>query len=278
MNYYLWIKLQQTNFGSMLAIIVFALTLSPVAEAEQHEELPKLELGIGLVQFSMPEYRGSSARNIQLLPFPYVKYRGKKLKVDDGVEGRLFNTPDLLLAISGNGSLPSSNKDSERSGMKSLDATLELGPSLELRLQSNDDSSLWLELPLRFAFALGHKIEPIGNTFHPRLAWRWPAKDKYDWKLRIAGGPLYANTDYHSYFYDVDSSEVTAQRPEYSAGSGYSGVRLDFTFSRRIQKWWLGGFVRYDDLNGSEIEDSPLVTDTSNWTVGLSLAFVISER
>ncbi len=275
MNYCRWIKLLLTNFGRPLAIT--ACIMPPVVNADHNEGHPKLEWGIGLVQLSMPEYRGSSVQSNQLLPFPYVKYRGKKLRVDDGVEGRLFKTPDLLLSISGNGSLPSSNKDSERAGMQSLDATLEFGPSLELRLHSTDDSSLWLELPLRFAFTMGDKIDPIGNTFHPRLAWRWPAKDKYNWKLRVAGGPLYANADYHGYFYNVDSSEVTAQRAEYTAGTGYSGMRLDFTFSRRIQKWWLGGFIRYDDLSGSEIEDSPLVTDSTSWTAGLSLAYVLSE-
>jgi MipA family protein len=276
MNYCRWIKLQATKLWMMMVITTFIMP--SVVEADNVEGLPKLEWGIGLVQFSMPEYRGSSVRNNQLLPFPYLKYRGKKLRVDDGVEGRLFNTPDLLLSISGNGSLPSSNKDSERAGMEDLDATLEFGPSLELRLQSTDNSSLWLELPLRFAFSMGNKIEAIGKTFHPRLAWRWPAKNKYNWKLRVAGGPLYADADYHAYFYNVDSSEVTAERAEYSAATGYSGMRLDFTFSRRIQKWWLGGFIRYDDLRGSEIEDSPLVTDNTSWTAGLSLAYIISER
>jgi MipA family protein len=276
MNYYRWIKPLLTNFWALLAIT--ACIMPSVVNADHDAGLPKLEWGIGLVQLSMPEYRGSSVQNNQSLPFPYLKYRGEKLRVDDGVEGRLFNTPDLLLSISGNGSLPSSNKDSERAGMQSLDATLEFGPSLELRLHSTDNSSLWLELPLRFAFSMGSKINPIGNTFHPRLAWRWPAKEKYDWKLRAAGGPLYANADYHGYFYNVDSSEVTAQRAEYTAGTGYSGMRLDFTFSRRIQKWWLGGFIRHDNLTGSEIEDSPLVTDNNSWTAGLSLAYIISEH
>jgi MipA family protein len=276
MNYCRWIKLLLTNFCPRLALIVF--TIPCIANADHYEGLPKLEWGIGMVQLSMPEYRGSSVQNNQLLPFPYLKYRGEKLRVDDGIEGRLFKTPDLLLSVSGNGSLPSSNNDSERTGMQDLDATLEFGPSLELRLKSTDNSSLWLELPLRFAVALGDKIDPIGKTFHPRLAWRKPAKDKYNWKLRVAGGPLYADADYHGYFYNVDSSEVTAQRAEYTAATGYSGMRLDFTFSRRIQKWWLGGFIRLDDLNASEIEDSPLVTDNSNLTAGLSLAYILSER
>jgi MipA family protein len=274
MNYYRWMKLLLNKLYCLPAI----MALCVFSQAHAQSELPVFEWGIGMVQLSMPQYRGSSMSNNQLLPFPYIKYRGEKLRVDDGVEGRLFKTPDLLLSISGNGSLPSPSEDSERAGMQDLDATVEFGPSLELRLQSNDDSSLWLELPLRFAFALGNNVESIGATFHPRLAWRWPAKDKNSWKLRVAGGPLYASSEYHGYFYNVDSTEVTAQRAEYRSDSGSSGQRFDFTFSRRIQRWWLGGFIRYDNLNGSEIEDSPLVTDPVNWTTGLSLVYVISER
>ncbi len=276
MNYSRWIRRPLNKACCVVAML--ALSIPSAAIADEDDDLPVLEYGIGVVHLSMPQYRGSSVTNNQLVPFPYLKYRGKKLRIDDGIEGRLFKTPDLLLSISGNGSLPSSNEDSERAGMQDLDATVEFGPSLELRLQSDADSSLWLELPLRFAFALGDKVTAIGQTFHPRLAWRWPARDKYSWKLRFAGGPLYASADYHAYFYNVDSSEVTPQRSAFSADSGSSGQRLDFTFSRRIQKWWLGGFVRYDNLSGSVIADSPLVTDTSNWTAGLSIAYILSEH
>lgn len=276
MTYSHWIRLPNNLYLRLLAIPLLMLALA--AEADHYPGHAKLEWGVGLVQVSMPEYRGSSYRNDQLVPFPYVKYRGDKLIIDDGIEGRLFKTPDILLSISGNGSLPSSNKNSERSGMDNLDATLEFGPSLEIRLRSDDDSSIWLELPLRFAASIGRDIRTIGETFHPRLAWRWPAKQKENWKLRFAGGPLYADADYHGYFYNVDSSEVTANRAEYTADAGYSGMRLDFTYSRRIQEWWLGGFVRYDNLDQSVIEDSPLVTNNSSWTAGISLAYIISEH
>jgi MipA family protein len=260
----------------LLTVVMFML--APLARAETGNELPKFEIGPALVYLSIPEYRGSSHQINQLVPFPYLKYRGEKLRVDDGIEGRLFKTPDLLLSISGNGSLPSSDKNSERAGMQDLDATLELGPSLELRLLSEEETALWLELPLRFALAVGRNINSIGYTFHPRLAWRKPERYKEEWKLRVAGGPLFADRKYHAYFYDVDSSEVTPERAAYSADSGFSGTRLDFTFSRRIQQWWLGGFVRYDDLSASVIEDSPLVSQPRNWTFGLSLAYVLAER
>lgn len=237
-----------------------------------------LEWGLGVASLTHPDYRGSTRDQNRVLPLPYIKYRGNRLRVDDGIEGRLFKTPDLLLSLSGNGSLPSSNSNPERAGMEKLDATVEIGPSLEYRFMHNEKSSLWLELPLRFALNVEDSFDSIGSVFHPRLAWRIPALSKFEWKLRLAGGPLYADENYNGYYYNVNSSEVTTERPAFTAQDGFAGYRFDFTYSRRIDKYWFGGFVRYDNLSASEIEDSPLVTTDSNWTAGLGFAWVFSEK
>lgn len=238
----------------------------------------KLEWGFGVATLTHPDYRGSTRDQNRVLPLPYIKYRGNRLRVDDGIEGRLFKTPDLLLSLSGNGSLPSSNSNPERAGMQKLEATVEIGPSLEYRVMHDEKTSLWLELPLRFAMNIEDSFDSVGSVFHPRLAWRIPALSKFEWKFRLAGGPLYADENYHGYYYNVKANEVTANRPAFTAQDGFSGYRVDFTYSRRIDKYWFGGFVRYDDLSGSEIEDSPLVTTDSNWTAGLGFAWVFSEK
>lgn len=238
----------------------------------------KIEWGLGVGAISLPDFRGSSHDQQKVLPLPYIKYRGERLRVDDGIEGRLFKTPDLLLSISGNGSLSSSDDNRERAGMEPLDATVELGPSLEYRIRYDEQTSLWLELPLRFALNVEDDFKTIGEVFHPRLAWRKPAQDKYSWKLRLAGGPLFADSHWHGYYYDVSTAEATPTRPAYQANGGYSGMRFDFSYSRRIDALWFGGFVRFDSLNGSEIEDSPLVSTNTNWTAGIGLSWVISEH
>lgn len=260
-----------------IAGFIFLLFISPV-RADHVPGHSTLELGVGLVSLTIPDYRGSSEYQSLVLPFPYLKYRGHRLRVDDGIEGRFFDTPDLLLSISGNGSLPSSEDNKTREGMDELDVTVELGPSLEYRIRYDDHSSLWLELPLRYAMTINSELDSIGHVFHPRLAWRKPALDKEDWKLRVAGGPLYADSTYHGYYYNVKDSESSSTRPAYQADSGYSGFRTDFSFSRRIDTFWFGGFIRYDSLNDSEIEDSPLVTEKTNWLAGVSFAWVISEN
>ena len=250
----------------------------PVLADHIPEHPAKLEWGPALALISTPDYIGSKNRVNYLVPFPYIKYRGDILRIDDGVEARLFKQPDLVLSVSGNGSLPSPEQSEERAGMDKLDASVEFGPSLEYRLLDNAASSLWLELPLRLAVTVSKNVAAFGKVFTPRLAWRHPAVGKYDWKLRLAAGPIYADKDFLDHYYAVSTSEATLARPAYSAEAGYNGFRLDFTYSRRIGKYWLGGFIRHDSLAGSVIEDSPLVSQSQNLTAGISLAWVISEK
>ncbi|MDJ0880667.1 MAG: MipA/OmpV family protein [Gammaproteobacteria bacterium] len=260
--------------------ILFSISLfwSTMILADHVPGHAKLEWGIGVSALSMPDYRGSSENQDLIVPFPFIKYRGERLRVDEGIEGRLFKTPNLLLSISGNGSLPSSEDNQARQGMEELDASFELGPSLEYRLNQSELSSLWLEIPLRFAYTIDGGLDSIGRVFHPRLAWRHPAPGKQDWKLRFAAGPLYADDTHHGYYYNVNAQDATPDRPVFTAKGGYSGLRADFTFSRRFGRLWFGGFIRYDDISDSDITDSPLVEDEYNLTAGLGLAFVISER
>lgn len=262
--------------ATLLSCLLCSISLPTLgAEAYRHS---RFEVGIGAVALSTPDFPGSSNSNNQLLPFPYVKYRGNRLQVDDGAEFRLFDTPDLKLAISGNGSLPSSADNPERVGMNKLDPTVELGPSLEYRIKHSYTSSLWLELPLRASVTLTEDLDYVGLTTHPRIAWRLPAHFKYDWKLRFATGPVFSDSDYNGYYYDVGISEVSPTRAAYDAPQGYSSFRTDFTYSRRIGEYWLGGFFRHDLLSGSVIEDSSLVSKSSNLTAGFAMAWVFSEH
>ena len=49
------------------------------------------------------------------------------------------------------------------------------------------------------------------------------------------------------------------------------------TLTRRFPRWWVGGFLRYDTLAGSVIEDSPLVRQSDAVSVGLALSWVFRE-
>lgn len=259
-------------------VLPICLLVSQTATADHVPGHAKLEWGVGLVMLSAPDYIGSSYTQNALLPFPYLKYRGKYLRIDDGVEARFFDTPGLLLSISGNGSLPSPEDSPLREGMKRLDAGFELGPSLEYRLTHDEDTSVWLEVPLRFAFSVGKNSGYVGEVFNPKIAWRKAALGKYDWKLGVSAGPVFADRKFTSYYYGVQPQEATPQRESYISESGYTGFRTDFAFSKRIGEYWLGGFIRHDNLQNSVIQNSPLVTESTSWTAGISMAWVISDH
>ena len=59
---------------------------------------------------------------------------------------------------------------------------------------------------------------------------------------------------------------------------GYSGYRSQFSYSKRIGSFWLGGFIRYDNLRGSVIDDSPLVSEKESWMGGVALAWVFYQK
>jgi len=240
--------------------------------------LPRLEVGAGLFALSAPDYRGSEESETYLLPTPYIKYRGDRLRVDEGADGVIFESPDLLVTLSGNLSLPVDDDTPEREGMDELAAIVEIGPSLNWRFWHLERSAWWLDMPLRLAYTLDRDFDQVGYVFQPRLSWRRPATRLGEWKLRFNFGPLYSSDAHHDYFYSVEDDEATATRPAFNADGGFSGTRTEFTYSRRIGQYWLGGFLRYDNLHDSEIDASPLVSEPDSWMGGIALAWVFLEE
>ena len=212
------------------------------------------------------------------MPIPYLKYRGDRVRVDDGARGIFFESEDLSISISTNLALVGDDDTIERKDMDELDPVIEIGPALNYRFHKLQHSALWLDLPLRFAYTLDSTFEHVGEVFQPRLSWRKPELQLGDWKLRASIGPLFASKDYHAYYYSVDSDEATSSRPAYEAGGGYSGFRSEFTYSKRIGQFWIGGLIRYDNLKNSKIDDSPLVTETESWMGGVAIAWVFYQR
>ena len=254
------------------------LLLLAAAAVQAQQPLPRLELGAGLFVLDAPDYRGSSDSSTYLVPIPYIKYRGDVLRVDEGIQGVVFETSDWLFTLSADFLPPADDDTPERDGMDELDAIFEIGPSLNYRFLQLQNSAWWIDLPFRFVYALESKPNSIGQTFQPRLSWRKPATRLGEWKLHFLVGPVYSSSEYHDYFYSVEPDEASASRRVYDAEGGFSGYRAEFTYSKRIGKYWLGGFLRYDSLRDSEIDDSPLVSEKESWLGGIALAWVFQER
>ena len=240
---------------------------------------PLWELGIGATALHFADYRGSDQSRTYVLPFPYVVYRGDRLRADrDGARALLIRSDRIKLDVSVAATVPTDSQDNiARSGMPDLPPTLEVGPNLNVALAASSDRRLRLELrlPLRPAFTLERSPHGIGYTFSPNLNLDIDGVAG-GWHLGLLGGPIYANARYHSHFYAVDPAFATAARPAYSAPGGYAGWRALAATSRSFGSAWIGAFVRYDSVAGAVFEASPLVRRSHDVTAGIGVAWVFA--
>lgn len=240
------------------------------------------EIGVGLGGVYGPDYRGADEEQGHLLPFPYVLYRGEVVTIDrEGARGRLFSSPRATLYISAGAGLPAdSEKNSARAGMPDLWSTVEVGPSLDLRLWQDDARRhTWaLRLPLRGVIATDlTDVRDSGILFAPHLDYRGQGAMVNGWETTLSIGPLFASERYHEYFYEIESVHATASRPAYAARGGYSGSRVTVTLSHDFGGIWVGTFVRYDWLDGAVFEDSPLVKRDESLMVGAAITYVLAS-
>lgn len=262
------------------AFFCLALFLSP-AQA-QTEIKPLWEAGAGAAFIDFPVYRGADERRSYVLPVPYFAYNGEVWQISrERVRGLFYRSNNVEVDVSVNGSVPAKSKDSSaRQGMPDLDATLEVGPSLNVHLYNSETGKTGVDLrmPLRAVTASNFRhFRQAGWLFQPQLAL-----DLYDiknsgWKLGVVGGVIFANARYHQYFYNVAPEYATPTRPAYTAHGGYSGTQFIVAASKRHQGRWIGGFMKWDNLSGAAFEDSPLVKSRQYFTFGLAATWVFDK-
>lgn len=240
------------------------------------QDLPLWEAGVGVGGIHLPLYRGAADERAYLLPYPYLVYRGERLRIDDNqVRGRLLRSDAVQLDLSLAGGVPvPNNGDGARAGMPSLDPTAEIGPALKLQLAP----AIWLELPLRAAFSIGGgSMRHQGWIAAPSLNYRGLRLNHGLWKLNASIGPIFADQAYHAYFYEVPGRYATANRSVYPADGGYGGLRISLNLQRQFEHVWLGAFARWDSLHEATFNDSPLVERDSYHIVGLAATWVLSR-
>ena len=265
-------------------LLVFVLLLlGSLACAGQARafHLPLWEAGVGLGVISAPHYRGSETEVDLALPFPYIIYRGEIFRVDreDGVRGRLFKSEAVDFDLSLAGSIPVPDTDEgAREDMPGLDPLIEAGGELTINFwrAAGRDHSMQFVTPFRFVYSIGDPlIKYQGWTFSPYLNYRIRQRSTgilTRWNLSF--GPIYADSDYHNYFYQVLPKFVTAEREAYDAERGYSGSRITLSVSRNTKKYTLGAFARYDNLDGAVFEDSPLVETRDYFVFGFAFGWI----
>jgi outer membrane protein len=255
---------------------IFALAgfLSLAATQATADSPTTMEAGVVLVAQGAADYRGSEHYRPYALPLPYFLYQGPVFKADkDGVRGDFWSGGRMEFNLSMDGSLNGNSDDNEaRRGMPELESAVELGPSLNIRLSGDSFQEGWsLRLPVRAVVTFsGDGLDHIGNVFSPRLSWRNP-EIHAGWRASFAAGVLFADRDFHAYFYDVAQPYVTETRPFYHADGGYSGSFLRFTLYKPWHKWRFGVSLRYDYLGGAVFTDSPLVETRHYGSVSFGL-------
>ena len=174
-----------------------------------------------------------------------------------------------------------SEDNSARQGMPDLDPTFEIGPSLEVCItQTCKGKQVWMfRVPLRAVIAsdFSHVVS-AGWVINPHINF-----DIQDvgpggrWNFGVAAGPMFASQDFHEYYYSVAPAYATATRPVYQARGGYSGFRVASAVSKRFDDFWVGMFVRYDDLSGAVFDDSPLLGTKRAFLAGFGVAWVFAR-
>jgi len=259
------------------ALLSFGLVIFP-AWADLK---PQWELGVGVAGIDFPVYRGADERKSYLLPVPYVQYHGDVVQVDrERMRGLLFRRDLVEMDISINGSVPvKSNDTAERYGMPDIDPILEIGPSVNVHLYFDEKrrTNLDLRLPLRAAISTDFSsVSFRGWLFQPSLNLDFRNMKQSGWNLGFVAGLLYADQRYHQYFYDVAPQYATATRPAYTAGGGYSGSQYIAALSKRFPRYWVGGFMKWDDLEGAAFMGSPLVTRGRAFSAGFAVSWILS--
>ena len=260
-----------------------AIMLGLAAAGAQAESLPLWEIGAGIAAISFPDYRGSNERQTWVLPYPHIIYRGEFLQADEQRKrGLLFRSDRLELDVSVDGTVPvDSSKNDARRGMPDLDATLEIGPALNVLMMESDNRKVRLELrlPVRAVLASDFSyIRDTGWVFQPNL--NADIRDPLGyagWNLGLLAGPVFSDKRYNRYFYAVDPAFATAARPAYSPGGGYGGSQFIAALSKRYREFWVGGFAKWDTLNDAAFVDSPLVKDRQLFSAGIAVAWILDQ-
>ena len=222
-----------------------------------------------------------SAKRFRTFP---GKNRGSFLQVDqeDGIRGRLFRSSRVHfdLSLAGNVPVPDSDEGARR-GMDGLDLLVEVGTEMKIDLwrSINGRHRFRFNIPLRAVFSVGDPLfEFQGLTLSPYLNYR--LRQQSDTALvrhNFSIGPIFATQRYHDYFYEVAPEFATPEREAYRPDSGYSGSRVTVSSTRYFGDFMVGAFARYDNLDGAEFEDSPLVETNDYFIVGLVFGWVLDK-
>ncbi len=266
-----------------LALLAFLLSPVTIAASPRAAKKPLWEVGGGIGAAQLPHYPGSEQYHNFVLPFPYVIYRGERIRV--GRQERkaiLYQGTEHFWDISLGGSLPvDSNDNDARKGMKSLPPSLEIGPRWSYRLSSSKRLRSFVRLPVRKAFALDlEDFHDIGNILELNLNIDIFWDQAQSWQSHISTGIMGADRNYFDFFYRVRKEEARPERPAWRSHAGYGGVDFSFSLSKKIDRIVIFSSVYLHYIENAVFEESPLVHTKLNWAGAFAIrcVFYVSKK
>lgn len=270
--------MKQNNMKFSLAIMMFFWACSVLAEKTSGY----WELGAGISFVQSPHYAGSSQSKNYVVPFPHIVIETEYLSVDRNVmHGHVLSTDVFRFDISFSGAFKvDSDEDELRQGMPDLDYIIEAGPSLKWLLSGNFDGKRYVtfEVPVRGAIATDFdEAKSIGWHAIPTLHWHNEWHSNSVWKLDNRLRVFYESQEYNDYIYSVDFPYATAERPYYQAEKGYGGWEYMLGIRHEKGNRAMGFVLNYTNISQAVFNDSPLVAEDHNFTIGFYASWVLAK-
>jgi len=266
------------DVGAFCILLPMTFAAADAVASKDDKALPLWEVGIGGALYNQPNYPGSDVRSTTSFPFPYLVYRGERLRIDRSLQGILFESQRLKLDVTaGANPLVKSEGSDAREGMPDLNPTVSVGPRLNLMLSPRGlPYNVWGRLAVRAVFSVdtsGWDIRQQGWVLDTSVRYQRPLLGE---KLRLSleADISFADQAYAAYYYDVAPAFATPARPAYSAGSGYAGANLAAGLDGRWGRWRWSVYGAYENLDGTAFANSPLVESKNDFSVGFTIGWV----
>lgn len=238
------------------------------------------KLGIGLGNVSANDYPGSSESQSITSPIPYLQIKTDWFDLDrEGLHTNFFANTNFRLDFSFDFGLPvKSSENTARNGMPDLHPVGQVGPLLIYQLIDDPDLKWQIQFPVTYAYAFDNlDMEYIGWFANPRVYIEYLVSNKnLPLDISASFGPVFGSENYHQYYYSVDNSYQTVDRAAYNADAGPGGYRFNFSVTRRMNGYWLGLYVRYQNLSNAVFADSPLVEQQSYWMIAVGASWLFA--
>ena len=263
-----------TKLQILRSIKILCLLLFPyeIIEAQMSQHLlepyqPRYEVGVGFINLNLPHYPGSNSSKMRIIPFPWLVYRGKRLRIDEeGQRARIKFSNKYEISMTPYINFPVRSGDGARKGMPNLDYLLGLGPQFILRL-SPEKSPHYLSTTISAVGTLStnftNRLNFEGIIIAPRLRY-WYRLPQSPFTIFSSLYFQFGSSGINRFFYEVPSSQSTPERPNYQAKPGLIKMSTSIGMGLYLKNLFVFTSSSFQSLAFSENRSSPLVETQNN--------------